>query len=161
MKSAKPILYAEDDENDAFLMERAFEIADIRNPLRVVTDGKMAVAYLAGQPPFTNREENPLPLLMLLDLSMPKLHGLEVLQWVKSQQELSSLPILVLSSSNQESDVERAYHLGAKGYLMKPGDPDELIRMVKSIQQYWLSEAKPAGDFLDFGAAGIIKPSAF
>jgi CheY-like chemotaxis protein len=157
MSNLKPILYTEDDENDAFLMERAFEIVGIHNPLRIVTDGKQAVAYLSGQSPFSNREENPLPMLMLLDLAMPGRHGLDVLQWIKSQPELSTLPVVVLTSSNQQNDIHRASLLGANGFLIKPGDPDELIRIVKSIQEYWLTEVRPAEAFVEFMAAGIVK----
>jgi CheY-like chemotaxis protein len=160
MNSSKVILYAEDDENDVFFMERAFEKLAIPNPLRIVTDGKQAVDYLDGQAPFAKREENPLPLLMLMDLSMPGRHGLEVLQWIKTQPVLLTLPVIVLSSSNQQSDIHRAYLLGANGYLIKPGDPDDLIRIVKSIQQYWLADVRPAGAFVDFAAAGNIRPTA-
>ncbi|MEO6034333.1 MAG: response regulator [Verrucomicrobiota bacterium] len=123
MSTEKLILYAEDDENDAFLMERAFHKIGITNPLRVVTDGKMAVAYLAGESPFESRSENPLPGLMMLDLSMPGRTGLDVLRWAKARPALSEIPIIVFTSSNQESDIHRSYLLGAAGFVIKPGDP--------------------------------------
>ena len=154
MAGLKPVLYAEDDENDVFLMERAFKKLDMAHPLRIVTDGKQAVAYLAGEELYANREENPLPSLVLLDLSMPGKHGLDVLQWIRSQPKLTGLPVIALTSSNQESDIHRAYLLGANGYLIKPGDPDDLIRMVEGVHQHWLSEnALPAIGFVDLAAA--------
>src|SRR5436853_7281216 len=125
-----PILYAEDDENDVFLMERVISKLQIPNPLRVVQDGKLAIAYLAGNPPYEARTENPLPAVLIMDLSMPGKHGLEVLKWVKNQPALMDIPVVVLTSSNQESDIERAYEGGASGYFVKPGDPGELQAIV-------------------------------
>jgi CheY-like chemotaxis protein len=154
MSKTKPVLYADDDENDVFLMERAFEKLGIANPLRIVSDGKRAVAYLAGEPPYASREENPLPCLVLLDLSMPGRHGLEVLQWIRAQTKLAGLPVIALTSSNQESDIHRAYLLGANGYAIKPGDPDDLIRIVKGIQQFWLTPNPPPKSFVGLAANG-------
>jgi CheY-like chemotaxis protein len=152
MMSAKPVLYADDDENDLFFMERAFEKLNLPQPLRTVPDGKQAIAYLEGKPPYANREENPLPCLVFLDLSMPGRNGLDVLQWIRSQPNLVGIPVIAFTSSNQESDIHRAYLLGANGFLVKPGDPDDLIRIVKGVQQYWLSEYRPAGPFVDVAA---------
>ena len=153
MPDLKPVLYVEDDENDVFLMERAFKKLGLAHPLRTVTDGKQAEAYLAGEEPYANRELNPLPSLVFLDLSMPGKHGLDVLQWIRSQPKLTDLPVLALTSSNQESDIDRAYLLGANGYLIKPGDPDDLIRIVKGVHQFWLLR-NPAPDlFVDLASA--------
>lgn len=146
MSGSKPILYAEDDENDVFFMQRAFKQAGIVNPLRTVPDGKHAIEYLEGTGPYANRLENPMPCLILLDLSMPGRSGLDVLKWVRSQPYTSELPVIVLTSSNQESDIHRAYLLGANGYLIKPGRPDELLLMVKGISDYWLAHNRtPVG----------------
>ncbi|MBA4150244.1 MAG: response regulator [Verrucomicrobia bacterium] len=134
----KPILYVEDDENDAFLMNRAFEKLKLAHPLRILPDGKLAIAYLSGNPPYVSRDENPLPCLMFLDLSMPGRTGFDVLQWLQNQPALSTFPVIVLTSSNQQSDVQNAKLLGAKGYLVKPGEPSELLRMVKSTVEHWL-----------------------
>jgi CheY-like chemotaxis protein len=153
MSDPKTVLYAEDDENDVFLMERAFEKLHIANPLKNVTDGKLALAYLAGNPPYTDRQENPLPCLMLLDLSMPGKHGLDVLQWVRTQPKLTGLPVVVLSSSNQESDIHRAYSLGASGFFVKPGDPEELLRIVAAVREHWLDgKGSPDKKLVDLGA---------
>lgn len=153
-----PILYAEDDENDVFLMERAFRKLQIDNPLRLVTDGKQAVAYLAGAPPFADRGANPLPCLVLLDLSMPGKHGLDVLKWIRNTPAHTNLPVVVLSSSNQESDVHRAYLLGANGFLIKPGDPDELLQIMRRVKQYWLMGERPTSTFVDFASGDVVQP---
>ena len=150
----QPVLYAEDDENDMFFMERAFEKLNLANPLRIVPDGRQAIAYLSGSAPFSDRAENPLPCLILLDLSMPGKGGLDVLQWVRSQPRFSEIPVVVLTSSNQESDVHRAGLLGASAYLIKPGEPDELLEMVKQLHQYWLVENHRPTAFVEIGRVG-------
>ena len=140
MTPTKPILYAEDDENDVFFMQRAFKQAGIVNPLHIVTNGTLAIDYLSGSGPYANREEHPIPCLVLLDLNMPGKSGLDVLKWIRTQPRISTLPIVVMTSSNQDSDIHRAYLLGANGYLIKPGKPDELLVMVKGIRDYWLTQ---------------------
>jgi CheY-like chemotaxis protein len=146
--------HAEDDENDMFFMERAFEKLNVEHPLRIVADGRQAIAYLSGTEPFSDRSENPTPCLVLLDLSMPGKGGLDVLQWVRTQPSLSAIPVVVLTSSAQESDVHRAGLLGANGYMIKPGEPDELLNIVKEIHQYWLVEKNPPTTFVEVGRAG-------
>jgi DNA-binding response OmpR family regulator len=143
MLSLTTILYAEDDSNDAFLMERAFEKVGMNSPLRIVGDGQLAIAYLSGSPPFENRALNPMPGLLLLDLKMPRKSGLEVLQWVRSTALVSTLPVLMLTSSSQDSDIRRAYELGANGYLVKPGNPRNLFAMVEAIRAFWLEQNQP------------------
>jgi CheY-like chemotaxis protein len=154
MSSLKTVLYAEDDENDMFFMERAFEKLKLQHPLRLVTDGKQAIAYLSGSAPFSDRSANPAPALVLLDLNMPLKGGLDVLQWVRSQPSLSEIPIIVLTSSNQESDVHRARLLGANGYIIKPGEPDELLQVVQELHKYWLVEGHRPSKFIEVGRMG-------
>jgi CheY-like chemotaxis protein len=151
----KPVLYAEDDENDVFFMQRAFQKLQIPNVLLTVPDGRLAIAYLAGTKPYENREEHPLPCLLMLDLSMPGKRGLEVLKWMKGEPSLSSLPVVVMTSSNQESDIHQSYLLGANGFLIKPGDPESLLRIVKTVADYWLGEKRPEGSFVDFASAAV------
>jgi CheY-like chemotaxis protein len=134
-----PILHAEDDENDAFLIQRAFKRAAILNPLVVVSDGKAAIDYLAGQGKYAERKDHPIPCLILLDLKMPGKSGLEVLEWIQNQSTFSTLPSLMLTSSNQEKDIRQAYLLGANGYLMKPNAPDGMLVLAKAIKDFWLS----------------------
>ena len=148
----RPILYAEDDENDVFLMQRALDRLGVKNRLRNVSDGKLAVAYLSGNNPFSDLEENPLPCFMLLDLSMPGKNGIEVLQWVRDQPKLAQLPVVVFTASNQARDIRLTYQLGASGFFIKPGDPDELLKIVGAIQEYWLAEKRARTGFLDISA---------
>jgi len=132
------ILYAEDDENDAFLLGQAFKQAGITHPLIVVENGKKALDYLAGTGAYASRGQHPLPCLLLLDLNMPGRSGLELLKWIRRRPDLSTLPVLVFTSSSEGSDVERAYLLGVNGYLIKPNRLEEMISMAKAIKDYWL-----------------------
>ena len=132
------ILLAEDDPNDVQLIQRAFQRNYVANPVQVVRDGEEALAYLSGQAPFADRERHPLPVLMLMDLKMPRKSGLEVLEWVRRQPGLKRLPIIVLTSSNQSPDINRAYELGANSYLVKPAGFDSLLELVKNLDMYWL-----------------------
>jgi len=132
------ILLAEDDPNDVLLIQRAFQRSLVANPLQVVRDGEEALAYLSGQGLFADRERHPLPVLMLMDLKMPRKSGLEVLEWVRQQPGLKRLPIIVLTSSNQSPDINRAYELGANSYLVKPAGFDSLLDLVKNLDMYWL-----------------------
>ena len=132
------ILLAEDDPNDVLLIQRAFQRTLVANPIEVVRDGEEALAYLSGQGPFADRERHPLPVLMLMDLKMPRRTGLEVLEWVRLQPGLRRLPIIVLTSSNQSPDINRAYELGANSYLVKPAGFDSLLELVKNLDMYWL-----------------------
>lgn len=145
MKFHEPILCAENDENDAFLIELAFKEAKIRNPLIIVPDGNAVIEYLAGTGQNADREKHPLPCLVLLDLKMPGKSGFDVLKWIRSQPSLCALPVLMLTSSNQQLDVHRAYILGANGYLEKPAKPDEMVVMAKAINDFWLTLNRSAG----------------
>lgn len=132
------ILLAEDDPNDVLLVQRAFEKSNITSPLHVVRDGEEAVAYLSGEREFANRERHPLPMLLLMDLKMPRKSGLEVLEWLRQQPGLRRLPVVVLTSSNQSPDINRAYDLGVNSYLVKPAGFDSLLELVKNLDVYWL-----------------------
>lgn len=132
------VLLVEDDENDRLLIERAFDKGRIANPIKAVTNGEDAVAYLAGTGEFANREQFPLPVLMLLDLKLPRKSGLEVLAWVREQAGLKRLPVVVLTSSRETSDINRAYDLGANSYLVKPVGFENLFELAKSLNLYWL-----------------------
>ena len=136
--AAYTILLVEDDPNDVLLIRRAFAKANLANPLQVVGDGDAAVAYLAGVSPYAAREQYPLPVLVLLDLKLPRRSGLEVLQWVRQQPGLRRLPVVVLTSSRENADVNRAYDLGINSYLVKPVEFDDLLAMVRTLGAYWL-----------------------
>jgi DNA-binding response OmpR family regulator len=132
------ILLVEDDSNDVFLIQRAFRKANLANPIQVVQDGEAAVLYLSGQEPYSDRDRYPLPILMLLDLKLPRRSGLEVLEWLRQQPKLKRMPVVMLTSSREHADINQAYDLGANSYLVKPVAFDGLLNMVKSLNQYWL-----------------------
>jgi len=132
------VLLADDDPNDVFLLQRAFQKTNIANPLRVVRDGEEAMAYLGGQGQYADRQLHPLPVLLLLDLKMPRKSGFEVLRWLRQQSGLKRLPVVVLTSSNQNPDINKAFDLGANSYIVKPGGFDSLEEMVKNLNLYWL-----------------------
>jgi CheY-like chemotaxis protein len=130
------ILVAEDDENDVCLIKRAFQKAQFENPLNVVRDGEEALAYLQGIEPYADRQSNPPPALVLLDLKMPRRNGFEVLAWIREQPEFNHLPVVVLTSSQESSDISRAYALGANSYLVKPANFASLVDMMNRLREY-------------------------
>ena len=134
-----PILYVEDEEHDVFLMRHAWKSAGVLNPVKVVTDGEQAVQYLSGEGKYANRDEYPLPCLILLDLKLPKMGGLDVLKWIRTQPAIHLLPVIILSSSNRTEDLRTAYARGANSYLVKPPNTDGLVEMVASVKDYWLN----------------------
>ena len=135
-----PILYAEDDENDAYFLNRAFKAAGVEHPLVIVTDGQEAIDYCVGRGAYADRADYPLPYLALLDLNMPRKSGLDVLQWIRQESPLATLPVIILTSSLQDSDIDRAYRHGANAYLGKPSQPDDLIPLTKAIKDFWLTQ---------------------
>lgn len=132
-----PILLAEDDENDTFFIGRALQQAGFNNPLHVSNCGVDAIRYLKAEGPYTDRQAFPFPCLLITDLKMPEMNGFELLEWLRDQTVCRTIPTLVLSSSNEQSDVTRAYELGANTYLMKPATTDELTRMLRLVLDYW------------------------
>jgi CheY-like chemotaxis protein len=137
MTSNEFILLVDDDENDVLLLQRAFKKAGLSDSLRIVTEGQEATNYLSGRGIYADREKFPLPFLMLLDLKMPGTDGFAVLRWARTEPDLKRLLIVVLTSSNLQSDVDRAYELGANSYLVKPVEFDEIVNMVQRFQAYW------------------------
>lgn len=139
------ILLVEDDPNDVFLIQRAFRGANLANPIQVLKDGEEAIAYLDGRERYADRNQHPLPVLMLLDLKLPRKSGLDVIDWVRERPGLKRLPIVVLTSSRDHSDVNRAYDLGANSYLVKPVAFEALLDIVKTLNLYWLILNEPPG----------------
>ena len=140
MHSHEVILYAEDEESDAFFVERAFKKTGVGQRLVIVPSGQEAIDYLAGKGDYADRTRHPLPILVLLDLNMPGVPGLDVLKWIRTTPSVCTLVTIVLTSSNQDVDVHRAYQQGANGYLVKPGDIDSMLPMVRAIKDYWLTQ---------------------
>jgi len=135
--SAFIILVVEDDPDDVFFLQRAFAKLGKADDLRVVRDGDEAIAYLSGAEPFADRALNPPPSLILLDLKLPRKSGFEVLEWCRRKAGLSRIPVIVLTSSQSQADVARAYDLGANSYLVKPIDAVAQAEMVKTICVFW------------------------
>lgn len=132
------VLLVEDDENDVFFFKRAMRLAGWVGAVQVTQDGKQAVDYLKGEGQFSRRDEFPIPSLILLDLKLPYLDGLQVLKWIREHSTLKQLAVIILSSSKARIDVETACHLGANAYVVKPTTIDELVDLVKSISAFWL-----------------------
>lgn len=132
------ILLVEDNPKDVFLIRRAFRKAAIVTPLQVVGDGDAAVLYLSGQEPYTERHTYPLPVLVLLDLKLPRRGGTEVLRWIREQPELKRLPVVVLTSSQENADLNQAYDLGANAYMVKPTTFDDLTNIIETLNLHWI-----------------------
>jgi CheY-like chemotaxis protein len=145
---SKMILVVEDDKDDVFFLQFAFEEAGISNPLRVLTDGQQVIDYLAGKEQYGDREQFPFPGLMLLDLQLPVRKGLDVLRWIRQQPELATLLVVVLSSSSESCDIDEAYRLGARSFLVKPSNIAGRLDLAKTIKHYWL-EWNQSGEFRD------------
>jgi len=133
------ILHVEDDPNDALLFQHACRKADVGFELHAVGDGDEAVAYLRGKDVYSDRGRYPLPQLILLDLKMPRLSGFDLLAWLRKEAPFKKTPVIVLTSSNHETDIKRAYDLGANSYLVKPVGFDALVEVARTIHSYWLT----------------------
>ncbi|MCP4254487.1 MAG: response regulator [Candidatus Scalindua sp.] len=134
----KPILLVEDNPDDVALTLRAFEKNNMGGKLQVVTDGQEALDYFFGENGVADRGSSELPKVILLDLKLPKVSGLEVLKKLRSDQRTRNVPIVVLTSSSQEADVLNSYNLGASSYIQKPVDYKEFIEVVSNLGLYWL-----------------------
>ena len=137
--SQPTLLHIEDDPNDVLLFQHACQKAGVRCSLQVVADGDEAVAYLSGSGKFSDRVQFPLPQLVLLDLKMPRLNGIEAMTWIRSHEKLKRLPVVDLSSSNHGVDIQRAYDAGANSYLIKPVDFNTLVEIAGALGGYWLN----------------------
>lgn len=137
------ILLVDDDENDRTFFDRA--IRKLGYPWRIasVTSGREAVDYLSGSKGFADRDSYPAPTHVLLDLKLPEVSGLEVLRWIRTHPTLATLPVIVLSSSRQPSDLERARALGIDAYEVKPVEFRALLLTIRSIAGAWRLEAAP------------------
>jgi CheY-like chemotaxis protein len=138
IKRPEHILLAKDNENDALLLKRAIETADINATLRIVGDGQEAVDYLSGINRYSDRAQHPLPKLMLLDLRMPRLDGFQVLNIVRQRLGMTQLPVIVLTNSENPADIKRAYALGATSFFRRPDSLEGLDEMIHVLHAYWL-----------------------
>ena len=137
------ILLVEDDENDAMLMKMAFQKNNIPNPVHWAKDGLEAIEYLNGTEVYADRKLYPFPEVLILDLKMPRMSGLELLAWIREHPEFRVIPTIIMTSSRQDLDIEKAYSLGANTYMVKPCSSEELAKMVKTAHEYWSLSVKP------------------
>lgn len=137
------ILLVEDDYNDILLIKRAFRKAGIQTSMMEVGDGDEAIAYLNREGKYTDTQTYPIPLLILLDLKLPRRSGLEVLAWIRQQSPLNRLLVVVLTSSKENSDLDRAYDLGANSYLVKPVNFQDFVKLIELVDRYWLQLNQP------------------
>jgi len=136
MENIPPILYAEDNENDIELTLSAFKQCKLGNRIDVVTDGVQVLDYLQYNGKYLNREKEK-PVLILLDIKMPKLDGIQALKIIKSDEELKTIPTVMLTSSAMETDLVESYNLGVNAYVVKPVDYSDFIEAVKKIGSFW------------------------
>jgi two-component system, response regulator len=139
----KIILLVEDNPDDVDLTVRAFKKNNISNKVIVVRDGVEALDYLFGRGIYAQRDIKDLPILIMLDLNLPKINGLEVLKAIRQNEITRLLPVVILTSSNQDEDLLESYKLGANSYISKPVDFNEFMEAVKVLSLYWLLWNKP------------------
>jgi CheY-like chemotaxis protein len=138
VSSGEIILHVENDPDDVFLLKRAFTKAGISKEIRTAENGKNAIEYLEGSAAFSNRDQFPLPTVILLDWNMPLMSGGQFLQWLRAEPKWKRLPVIVLTSSAAERDMVEAYDLGANGFLSKPSNNERYMAMVRALVDYWL-----------------------
>jgi CheY-like chemotaxis protein len=155
METTGIILYAEDDENDVFLMQRAFKQAGVPNPLLILPDGNRTVDYLLGKRQYSDRTAYPLPHLILMDLKLPGISGLDILKLIRTTPSTSTTPVVILTSSNEDQDIDRTYLQGANAYLVKPSSPERLLFMVQAIRDFWILQNQAPRGYVDPRANGV------
>ena len=141
--NTQTILLVEDEENDVVFMEMALEKAGLTNEFQVAEDGEEAISYLSGKGQFADRTRFPLPALVFLDLKLPLVMGMDVLKWIRDQPALDTIVVIILTSSQQRSDIQKACALGANSYLVKPSNPAGLVEIVELVKRYWLRLNQP------------------
>ncbi len=134
----KRILLVEDNPDDEALTVRALKKSDVANEIIVVRDGVEAVNYLFSEGPFAGSEPNPLPHVILLDLNLPKLDGLSVLRRIRADERTCLVPVVILSSSDEEKDRTQGYLQGANSYVRKPVDFEQFLKAAVQLGFYWL-----------------------
>lgn len=143
-ENIRQVLLIEDNRDDVFLMRRAMKKAGVDWNLQVVTDGQEALDFFSGTGKFSDRSQFPLPSLVFLDLKLPYASGFEVLTAMEANPEHKNIPVVILTSSPEERDQQRAFELGAKAYLIKPPSADVLRKAADGDWAGTLSQAKPS-----------------
>jgi len=133
------IIVVEDEPDEVFLLKQAFQKCGVSNPIQVFRDGQEVIDYLSQRGNDTGKPaSDAVPALMLLALKIPRKTGFEVLEWVREQPGLRRLVVVMMAFSSDLSDINRAYQLGCNSYLLKPGNVDQLVDMIRLINSYWL-----------------------
>jgi len=138
MNSNKVILIVEDNRSDVELARRAIDKSHIANEIVVAENGEQALQYLRGEGPYAGREVSELPALVLLDLNIPKLSGLEVLRRIRADARTKRLPVVILTASQEDQDVAAGYDLGVNSYIRKPVDFQQFAHCIEQLGLYWL-----------------------
>ena len=131
------LLWIEDDPNDILLGERALQKSGFPKPV-IIRDGEEAIAYLSGRDAYEDRTRYPLPSLILSDLKLPRVSGFDVLRWLRDQEGLRRIPVIILTSSRQRRDIDMAYDCGANAYLVKPIESKILVELFQSLATFWV-----------------------
>lgn len=140
---APGILMVEDDVNDQIFIRRAFKLSGAGQQVTIVNDGEEATDYLSGANGYADRSKYPLPGLIITDLKMPRMGGIDFLKWIYAQREFRFTPVVVLTSSSNQTDVANAFEHGAKGYMIKPVQFGELEKVIRTIVDYWRASCLP------------------
>lgn len=144
MSERLSILFVEDNDDHAELAMRGFAEHLLANDVRRVSDGAQALDYLLRRHDYAPPASSPRPNLILLDLRLPKVDGLEVLETIKSHEQLKRIPVVVLTTSDADADIGRAYDLHANAYLVKPVEFDEFHSLTRDLGSFWLAWNKPS-----------------
>ena len=136
------MLYAEDEPDDVFFLREAWETVGVPNPLIAVKDGQEAIDYLAGNGPYADRKQYPFPCLLLLDINLPVKSGFDVLRWINQNLSRERLKVVILTGSNQETDIQMARELGVTEYIVKPSNPMRLSKIVEEEKDRWFASKK-------------------
>jgi len=143
MRAEPVILLVEDSAEDLELLRRFFAKAGLRKPLQAVPDGVEAMSYLLGRGKYADRATYPEPNILLIDINMPRVNGLELMTWLRTQPDFEHLVVIALSGSAEQDEIDRAYQMGANSYLLKPASAAELERVIKAFCDYWVCSNYP------------------
>jgi CheY-like chemotaxis protein len=138
IRESDPILIVDDSETDAELFRSALQEAQVENPLVHVSSYDEAMDYLMARGKYLDRITYPIPLIVFLDINMPGKSGLDVLQWIRENERMKRLVVIMMSGSTSDADISRAYALGANSYLLKPETREDLVKTLVHFRMYWL-----------------------
>ena len=144
-RKSAPILMAEDDSDDCVMTEKAVKENRVANPLVIVSDGEELLDYLYQRGKYSGPDKAPKPCFVLLDLNMPRMDGREALKIIKADERLRKIPVVIMTTSKAEEDILVSYNEGANSYITKPVTFEGLVKVVKSLKDYWLEVVELPG----------------